>query len=121
MVRQYDRRWQDGFRCGWFIAERRVRSGGVVMVPPAFDQSLGFAQVIEYFSGKQLVAELGVEALAIAILPWACGRNVKRLHPNTAKPLAQGCSYKLWPIIRPDMLRWSVLQEQFKQNLFDNL
>jgi hypothetical protein len=36
--------------------------------PPALDQDLRFAQAVEDLAIQQLVPELGVEALAVAVL-----------------------------------------------------
>ena len=86
MVRQNDRCGQDGFWRGRFIAQRRVRSGRVVVVSPALDEGFGFAEVVENFAGQQLISELGVEAFAVAILPGTCRRDVKRCNANIAEP-----------------------------------
>ena len=48
------------------------------MVSPAFDEGLGFAEIIEDFSGQKFISEFGVEALTVAVLPRACWRDVKR-------------------------------------------
>ena len=76
----HDRAWRDGwngrrswpglrsrpyrdFRGGWSVAKRRVRADRVVVVPPAFDDDLGFLERVEDLAVEQLVAQLGVEAL----------------------------------------------------------
>jgi hypothetical protein len=40
------------------------------MAPPALDEHLSLVERRELLPLQQLVPELGVEALAIAILPW---------------------------------------------------
>ena len=48
------------------VAERTVRSDGVVMAPPPLDQHLGFLQAIEDLAIEQLVPELAIEALVVS-------------------------------------------------------
>ena len=59
-----------------------MRSHRVVVLPPSFDDNLSFVQRVEDFSIKELVAELRVEALAVAILPGAAGHDVGGLAPT---------------------------------------
>jgi hypothetical protein len=46
-----------------------VGSHGVVVFSPAFDDGFGLGEAVEAFAVEELVAKLGVEALAIAVLP----------------------------------------------------
>ena len=46
-----------------------MRSSGVVLVAPAFDDDLGLLERIEDLAIEELVPEPGIEALAIAVLP----------------------------------------------------
>ena len=39
------------------------------MVSPAFDEGLGFAEIIEDFSGQKFISEFGVEALTVVCIP----------------------------------------------------
>ena len=48
----------------------------VVVVPPVFDDDLGFQQRVEPFDGQQLVAEPATEGLDIGILPGGAGFDV---------------------------------------------
>ena len=48
-----------------------MRPDGVVVLPPAFDQHLGFVQRGEDLAVEKLVTQLAVEALVAAILPGA--------------------------------------------------
>ena len=55
---------------GWgLVAQGCVRTDGVVVLPPSFDQHLGLSEIVEQLHVQQLVAELAIEALVIAILP----------------------------------------------------
>ena len=44
-----------------------MRSDRIVMAPPLLDQHLGLVERRELFCRQQLVAQLGVEALAVAV------------------------------------------------------
>jgi hypothetical protein len=46
-----------------------VRPHGFVIEPPRLDEDLRLPQGIEDLAVEQLVAELGVEALDVAVLP----------------------------------------------------
>ena len=46
-----------------------MRSLGVVMLAPLLDQDLGFPQGIKALPIEQLVAEPGIEALNVPVLP----------------------------------------------------
>jgi hypothetical protein len=45
-----------------------VRAAGVVVSPPALDHDPGLLERVEHLAVEQLVAELAVEALAVAVL-----------------------------------------------------
>jgi hypothetical protein len=51
------------------IAQCTMGSFGVVVVPPSFDNNLGFPQRVEDFAVQQLVAHSPIEAFAISVLP----------------------------------------------------
>ena len=42
---------------------------GVVVAAPFLDQDMGFAQRAEEFTVEEFIAEAGIEALTVAILP----------------------------------------------------
>jgi hypothetical protein len=78
------------FWCRWTVAQGAVGSDCVVVVPPSFDQDLGFAQRVEDFAIKQFVSEPGIEALTIAVLPrgsWGDERGFRTDSPNPNPPL----------------------------------
>src|SRR5207342_2226776 len=89
-----------------------MRSDRIVVAPPLLDQHLGLVQRRELLACQQLVAELGVEALTVAILPWATGLNEERLHADPTQPLAHVAGDELWPIVRANVLWWLVRDEQ---------
>ena len=71
----------------WSISERRMGPRFVVMPPPAFDDDPRLLERIEDLTIQQLIAKLRVEALAIAVLPWAAQRDVAVLAPTAVNPV----------------------------------
>lgn len=57
------------------------------MTPPAFHDDPGFLQRVEDLTVEKLVAQPGVEALDVAVLPWAAGRDVGSLRPDSCDPV----------------------------------
>lgn len=78
----------------------------IVMTAPSLDENLSLVERRELLTFKQLVAELGVEALAIAILPRRAWLDVERLHTDPIEPTAHVASDELRAIVGSDMLRW---------------
>ena len=89
-----------------------MRSNGVVVAPPCFDQHLGLGEAVEDLAVEQLVAKRAVEALAVAVLPRRAGRDVKRLHADLAEPGLDRGGDELAAVIRPDVRRRTPLDEQ---------
>lgn len=44
-------------------------SFGIVVFPPLLDQDFRFPKAVEDFSREQFIAEPGIEAFAVAVLP----------------------------------------------------
>jgi len=80
-------------------------SDRIVVPPPLLDQHLGLVERRELLTCQQLVAELGVEALAVAVLPRAARLDEERLDADPAKPLAHVAGNELRPIVRANVLR----------------
>src|SRR5215213_4795303 len=68
--------WQDHFRGGRLEAYRGMRAYRVVVSPPALDHHLCLTERVEALPPEQLVAQPGVEALNIAVLPRRRARTV---------------------------------------------
>jgi hypothetical protein len=81
---------------------RCITKDGKVTGLLCFDQDLRFAQRVEDLAVQQLVAQLAVEALAVAILPRAAGRDVQRLRAELVEPLAQLRRHHLRTVVRAD-------------------
>ncbi len=67
-------RWRR-FRGRWSIAERAVGPDGIVVPSLGLDQDFCLSERIEDLSVEKFVSRRAVEGLAVAILPWAAGRN----------------------------------------------
>ena len=92
-----------------------MRPDGVIMAPPPFDQHLCFVECRKDLSIEQLVAQLGIEALIISVLPWAARLDIERLDADPLEPAADGFGNELRTVVRPDMLRRTVYGEQIRQ------
>ena len=100
--------WQDGLWCQWPVAERTMRPDGVVVIVPSLDQHFRLRQIVEDFPIQQLVPELAVEALVVAVLPWRAGLDLERLHADTRQPVPHRLCGELAAIIRTDVVRRSM-------------
>jgi len=58
-----------------------MRSCGIEVNAPLLNQCLGFTEAVEQLAIEELIPELAVKALAVAVLPWATWRDVGRLGP----------------------------------------
>lgn len=72
-----------------------MRPCGIVVAAPGLDQDLCLAQIEEDFPRQQLIAQLAVEAFAVAVLPRAAWCDVERLDADPFEPVSQGCRDKL--------------------------
>ena len=71
----------------------------VVVPSPCLDQDCGFFQPMEDLHGQQLVSELAVEWLAIAVLPRAAGLDEQRADIQPTEPVSNSVGAKLWAVI----------------------
>jgi putative transposase len=84
-----------------------VRSLGVVVLAPGFDDGSRFGEAVEDLAIEQLVAELRVEALAVAVLPRRSRLDERGAGANGGNPLPYGPGDELGAMVRADMARWS--------------
>ena len=98
-----------------------MRSDGVVVPSPAFDQNLSLVQGREDLAVEQFVPEPGVEALAVTGLPWTARLDEQCLYTDPAEPVPDCLGGELGPIVRPDVLRWPMLYEQLGMSLIERL
>ena len=94
-------------------------SFGVVMVPPSFDNNLGFPQRVEYLSVEQFISHSPVEAFAVSVLPGRSRLNVSRLGSHGFDPISDGLSNELRAIIRLNVGWHAPQDEQICQRVDD--
>jgi len=87
-----------GRRRKWPVSQRRVRPGGVVVDAPPFSQQLPLLQRVNDLPVQELVPQLGVEALAIALLPGRAEFDIQRLGFGVIQPFAQYPGHELGAI-----------------------
>lgn len=96
-----------------------MRPDGVVVPPPGFDHDPGLLQTVEYFAVQELIAQLAVEAFAVAILPGASRLDVDSPGANSSDPVSQRDSNELWTVVRTDMSRDTPQDEQVTERVDD--
>ena len=96
-----------------------MRADGVVVPSPGFDQDLRLLQRVEDLAVEQLVAELGVEALDVAVLPGGAGLDVGGLRADGGDPVPQGPGQELRAVVRADVRRRAAREHELRQGLDD--
>src|SRR4249920_198102 len=81
------------------------------MAPPAFDDDLGLFQCVEDFAIEQLVTELRVEALAVAVLPRATRHDIGGLGADSGNPFAHRLGHELGTVVGSDVT-WDAAQDE---------
>ena len=75
-----------------------MRADGVVVPPPALNDDLGFAQGVEDLAIEQLVAQAGVEAFDVAVLPRTASLDVSGLGGDNCDPFLQASATNSGPL-----------------------
>ncbi len=91
----------------------------VVVPAPPLQHDLGFAQRVEDLAVQQLVPQLAVEALVVAVLPGTARLDEERLHAHLRQPLPHRLGREFRPVVRADVLRHSAADEELRQRLQD--
>ena len=86
---------EHGGRRRRLVAEARVRALCIVVLAPALDDDPRLGEAVEHLPVQQLVAELGVEALAVAVLPGAAGLDERGPGSHRGDPLSHGLGDEL--------------------------
>ena len=86
------------------------------IAPPTGDDP-HLLEAVENFAVEQFVTQAGVEALDIAVLPWAARLDVEGGNAQPAQPFSHDIGHKFGAIIGPDMLRRAMLNEQIGQRV----
>ena len=87
------------------------------MASPAFDDDLGFAQCVEDLAVEQFISQARIEALNIAVLPWAASFDVGGLCPDPSDPVLDSFGHELRPVVGADMLGHSAQDEEIGQHI----
>ena len=89
-----------------------MRPLGIVVAPPCFDNDLGLGEAVEDLSVQQLVTQLRVEALAIAVLPRASRLDEGGLCSDGGNPLPYSLGDELRAVVGTNMARHTPQDEQ---------
>lgn len=102
-------------RCRWLVAERRMWSDGVVVPAPTLDDDLGFSRGVEDLAVELFVAQAGIEALHIAVLPRTARFDIRRLGAHSGDSFLKRLGHELGAIIGSDVARNTSQDEQIGQ------
>ena len=94
-------------------------AGRVVVASPILDHDLGLLQCVEDFTVEQLIAQLSVEALAIAVLPRTAPLDVSGPGSNGGDPIPERLGDKLRAVIGTNVSWDAPRDEQLAQGFDD--
>src|SRR5215204_4295243 len=80
-----------------------MRPDCVVVTTPALDHDLGLPQRVEDLAIEKLVSQAGVEALHVAVLPWAASFDVGGPRAHRCDPVLHGFGDELGAVVGADM------------------
>jgi hypothetical protein len=66
---------------------------------PGFDDDLRLGEAVEDLTVEQLVAELRVEGLTVAVFPWRAGLDEGSPGADCGNPLPYGLGDELGPMV----------------------
>ena len=90
----------DGFWCRWAVAQSTMRSLGVVVFSPFFDQDLCLLQRVEDLAVQKFISKPCIEAFAVSVLPWTAWFDVGGLSSNSCYPVSDSLSNELRAVVR---------------------
>jgi len=96
-----------------------VRSDGVVLATPGFDQHLRLLQGVEDLAVEELIPQPGIEAFDVAVFPGTAGRDVGGLGPHRGDPRLHRLGDELRPVVGPDMSGHATQDEQIRKHVDD--
>jgi len=91
--KRFDRLWGR-----WTIPQRAVWTEPLVLSSPAFDQDLRLPRRVEDLEVQELIAQLPVERLHVAVLPVASRFDEERSYLETLEPISNSFRRKFWPV-----------------------
>ena len=89
------------------------------MLPPPFDQDLGLAQRGEDLPVQQVIPELPVEGLAIAVLPGASGLDEQGADVEPGEPCPAALRTELGAVVGAQVGRTAPGDEQVREGCQD--
>ena len=106
-----------GGGCRRAAAERRMRPSRILMDAPILDDDLCFPEAVEDFAIEYLIAEPGIEVLAVSILPGRSRFNEGRHCADSGSPVPDLLGNEPWTIVRPDDGRRPTQDEQIGERI----
>ena len=92
-------------------------SHGIVQPSPLLDEDDSLGQCVEDLSVQELVSELTVEALVVAVLPRTARLDEQCLYAYPGQPPPYELGRELRPVVRAQMHERTVASEQIGQDL----
>ena len=89
------------------------------MAAPALDDNLRLSEAVEDLPVQQLVAELGIEALTVTVLPGGPRLDISGLRADGDDPFPHRLGDELRAIVGPYMIRHTVQDEKIGQDVDD--
>lgn len=89
------------------------------MLAPTFDDNAGFRQAEEDLPVEEFVAQLGIEAFAIAVLPRRAGLDESRPGSDGGDPVPYGSGDEFRAVVGTNMPRHATEHKQVRQNIDD--
>jgi hypothetical protein len=93
----------NGLRCGRAVAQRTVGSMGVVVESPPFDQDLCLKQGVEDLAVQELISELAVERLDVAVFPGRARLDEEGVDADASKPFTHRCRREFRAVVGADV------------------
>ena len=90
-----------------------MRPDMVVLSEPYVDGCLCLSNSVEPFSVQDFIAKSTIEAFVISILPWASWIDLDGFDVQLHKPFLKCDCDKLFAIIRTNVFRLSMLEQQW--------
>jgi hypothetical protein len=103
-------------RCWWPVAQRGVRAQGVVVLAPTLDDDPSLSKAVEQLTVQELIAKLGVEALAIAVFPWRAWLDEGRICADRCDPISHRLGDELGTVVGTNMPRHAAQNEEIGQD-----
>ena len=91
----------------------------VVVQTPALDDDPRLCEAVEDLTVEQFVAELGIEALAVSVLPRTARLDERGLGPHSGDPFSHRLGNELGTIVGTNMARHAAQDEEVRQDVND--